>query len=59
MQLLAVAVPGITVFFYFIFFRATPMAYGSCQVRLLIGATATGLYHSHSNSGSQPHLRTT
>ena len=35
------------------------MAYGSFQARGLIGAAAAGLHHSHSNMGSEPHLRLT
>ena len=35
------------------------MAYGGSQARDQIGAVATGLYHSHSNSGSEPRLRST
>ena len=35
------------------------MAYGSSQARGLIGATAAGLGHSHSNAGSEPHFRPT
>ena len=37
-------------------FRATPAAYGSSQARGRIGAVAASLHHSHSNSGSEPHL---
>ena len=37
--------------------RATPVAYGGSQARGLIGATATGLPHSHSNAGSKLHLQ--
>ena len=33
------------------------MAYGGSQARVQIGAVATGLYHSHSNARSEPHLR--
>ena len=43
--------------FYFIlfyFFRATPLAYGSSQVRGWIRAAGTGLHRSHSNEGSEP-----
>ena len=40
-------------------FRAAPAAYGGSQARGLIGAIATGLYHSHSNAGSKLHLRPT
>ena len=43
----------------FVFSRATPMAYGGSQARGLIGAVAAGLYHSHSNSGSEPRLHPT
>ena len=39
--------------------RAVPAAYGSSQARGLIGAVASGLRHSHSNSGSEPYLRPT
>jgi len=35
------------------------MAYEGSQARDLIGAVAAGLHHSHSNSGSEPHLRRT
>ena len=46
--------------FVFVFFlRATPMAYRSFQARGRIRATAVGLHHSHSNMGSEPHLRPT
>ena len=41
---------------FFVFSRATPMAYGGSQARGLIGA---GLRHSHSNAGSKPCLRPT
>ena len=40
-------------------FRATPSAYGSSQARGWIGATAASVHHSHSSSGSEPHLRPT
>ena len=44
------------VFIYlFSLFRATPEAYGGSQARGLIGATATGLRHSHSNARSLTH----
>ena len=39
------------------FFRATPMAYEDSQARVLIGATAASLHHSHSNARSKPHLQ--
>ena len=38
--------------FDFAFFRATPTAYGGSQARGPFGATAAGLYHSHSNTRS-------
>ena len=41
------------------FFRAPPTAYGGSQARGLIRAIATGLHHSHSNSGSKPCLQPT
>ena len=43
----------------FVFFRAAHAAYGGSQARGPIGATAAGLYHSHSNAGSKPHLQPT
>ena len=47
------------VFFFFCLFRATPDAYGGSQAMGLIGATAAGLGHSHSHTGSKPSLRPT
>ena len=38
----------------YLLFRAATMAYGSSQARGLIRAVAAGLYHSHSNAGSDP-----
>ena len=47
-------------FIYLVFaFRAKPEAYGSSRARGWIGATGAGLDHSHSNMGSEPHLRPT
>ena len=46
-------------FCLFAFSRAAPAAYGGSQARGLIGAVAAGLHHSHSNTGSEPCLRTT
>ena len=37
--------------------RAVPVACGGFQARGVIGAVAAGLSHSHSNTGSQLHLR--
>ena len=50
------------IYFYFLkyfvlLFMATLMVYGGSQARGLIGATTAG--HSHSNTGSKPHLRPT
>lgn len=42
-------------FFFFLLFRATPVAYGSSQARGRIGAAAAGLCHSHSNARSLTH----
>ena len=39
------------------FLRAAPEAYGHSQARGPFGAVAAGLRHSHSNAGSEPHLR--
>ena len=36
-----------------------PAAHGGSQARGLIGATAAGLYHSHSSEGTEPHLQPT
>ena len=46
-------------FFFFVFFWATSAAYGGSQARGRIGAVATGLRQSHSNSGSKPRLQPT
>ena len=43
-------------FLSFLLFRVPPAAYGSSQARGQIGAVTTGLHHSHSNTGSEPHL---
>ena len=37
-------------FLSFYFFRAAPIAYGDFQARVWIGAIASGLHHSHSNT---------
>ena len=49
----------LTFIFIFLLFRATPMAYRGSQARDRIEAVATGLCHSHSNAGSEPHLQPT
>ena len=38
---------------------AAPAAYGGSQARGRIGAAATGLHQSHSNTGSEPCLQPT
>ena len=43
----------------FLLFRATGAACGRSQARAGMGATAAGLRHSHSNSGSELPLRPT
>ena len=47
------------VFFFFLLFRAAPVAYGGSQARDLIGAVATSLCQRHSNAGSEPRLQPT
>ena len=52
----------ICIYFFFVFFSiswAAPVAYGDSQARGLIGARATGLCQSHSNTGSEPCLQPT
>ena len=46
-------------FCLFAFSVAIPTAYGGSQARGLIGAVAAGLRQSHSNTGSEPHVRST
>ena len=41
------------------FFKASPRAYGSSQIRGPMRATAAGIYHSNSNSRFKPHLQLT
>ena len=43
-------------FVFLPFSRTASMAHRGSQVRGLISAVATGLHHSHSNRGSEPHL---
>ena len=53
-----ILVAFIYLFIYlFLLFRVIPAAYGGSQARGQIGAIAVGLHHSHSNAGSEPHLR--
>ena len=44
-------------FFFFFLFTAASVAYGSSQARGHLGAAAADLCHSHSNTGSESHLR--
>jgi len=44
--------PILAFFFFNVFFRASPAAYGGSQARGPIGALAAGLHHSHSHAGS-------
>jgi len=44
---------------FFVFFGPHPWHIGGSQARGLVGATAAGLHHSHSNTRSEPHLRPT
>ena len=46
-------------FFFFVFSEAVPSAHGVSQGRGLIGAVAASLCQSHSNWGSELHLRPT
>jgi len=46
-------------FFFYLFFRATPEAYGSSQASGQVRATAASLHHKHSNAGSEPGLQHT
>ena len=43
--------------FFLFFFRATSVAYEGSQAMGGIRAAGAGLYHSHSNAGSKPHLQ--
>ena len=43
-------------FYFALFFRTAPVAYRGSQARSPIGAIATSLHHSHSNTGSEPRL---
>ena len=45
--------------FIFFLFRAAPATYGDSQAKGQIGAIAAGLHHSHSDTGSELHLRPT
>ena len=52
----------ITVLYFYFFIclsRVAPAAYGGSQARGRIGAVVTSLYHRHSNTRSELHLRPT
>ena len=40
-------------FFFLVFFRATPVSHGGSQAGGQIEAIVAGLHHSHSNAGSE------
>ena len=46
-------------FVFLLFLWAAPVAYGGSQARGRIGAVATGLCQSHSNTGSEPRVEPT
>jgi len=46
-------------FCLFAFSRAASMPYGGSQARVLIGAVAAGLHHSHGNVGSELRMQPT
>ena len=48
--------PSCFFFFFLVFSKAAPMAYGGSQARGLIGPVAAGLHHSHRNMGSEMSL---
>ena len=48
---------GFCLFVCFCLFRAAAVAYGGSQDRGQIGAVASGLHHSHSNSNARSELR--
>ena len=49
--------PGFALFtFFFLLFRAVPVAYGGSQAR---GGIVAGRHHSYSNARSEPYLRPT
>ena len=50
---------GLCLFFFFVFSRAAPTAYGGSQAGGQIGAVAASLWQSHSNAGTKLHLQPT
>ena len=55
-DLFSVIFKNFILFYFLLLFRAAPAAYGSSPARGQIGAAATGLHDSHSNTGSEPRL---
>ena len=51
--------PLLLIFSLFKFFTAAPVAYGISRTRDRLKAVAGGPRHSHSNTRSEPHLRST
>ena len=47
----------VCLFTYLLVFRATGVSHRGSQARGPIGAIDADLHHSHSNAGSEPHLR--
>ena len=45
------------IIFFFAFFSPAPVSYGGSLARVWIRAVAASLRHSHSNTGSEPHLQ--
>ena len=60
-SMMALVLEKLLLFFSFLFLGrgAATAAYGGSQARGQIRATASGLHHSDSNTGSKPHLRPT
>ena len=50
---------GVSKFFFFLLYRATPVVYGSSLARGRLRAVAAGLYHSHSNARCELCLQAT
>ena len=51
-----IACISLSLFFFFVVFRAASVTYGNPQAMDRIGAIVASLRHSHDNSGSEPHL---
>ena len=49
----------VCLFLFVLLSFAAPALYGSSQARGEIRAAAAGLHHSHSDTGSEPHLQPT